>query len=107
MFLPFKLQIQGTLIPIFWFDSLDPKFKNEILTTLIEQKVDLDISKRYKVVIDRQNNKSFKQMREKRNSFGWRLSSVKYETQPDQVEDYGSQDIKLNKNEADYYSFGA
>ena len=59
------------------------------------------------MVIDRQNHKSFKQMREKRNSFGWRLSSVKYETEPDRVEDYGSQGHKLNKNEGDYYSFGA
>lgn len=45
-----------------WLNSLPSKYKNEILNKLLEEGVELDINKHYKVVVDLHSNQSFHQL---------------------------------------------
>ena len=45
-----------------WLNSLPGKYKNEILNKLLEEGVELDINKHYKVVVDLHSNQSFHQL---------------------------------------------
>ena len=47
-----------------WFNSLPTKYKNEVLRKLVEEKIELEANRNYRVIVDiNSKNKSFSPQR--------------------------------------------